>query len=76
VEVTVVCYGALRDAIGGERSARFVVEPGAGVQEVIELLGIDTRSVFQVLVNEEQSEPSQQVKEGDTVTLMPPFTGG
>jgi len=76
VDVTVICYGAFRERIGGEREARLQVGPQAHVDEVIGMLGIDARSVFQVLVNEEQATRGQELREGDTVTLMPPFTGG
>jgi molybdopterin converting factor small subunit len=76
VDVTVICYGALRESIDGERETRLQLGPRADVDEIIGILGIDSRSVFQVLVNEEQASRGRELREGDTVTLMPPFTGG
>ena len=71
-----VCYGALRDRIGGRRETSLEVAHDGDVDEVIEHLGIEPRSVFQILVNEEQATRSHRLRGGDTVTLMPPFTGG
>ena len=76
MEVTVICYGALRDRIGGRRETSLELGPDGDVDEVIDHLGIEPRSVFQILVNEEQATRSQRLSGGDTVTLMPPFTGG
>jgi molybdopterin converting factor small subunit len=76
VNVTVICYGGLRDRIGGEREAHLDIERAGDVGEVIARLGIEPGSVFQILVNEEQASRAQELQEGDTVTLMPPFTGG
>ena len=76
MNVTVICYGALRDRIGGQREARLDIGGANDVEEVIAKLGIEPGSVFQILVNEEQADRSEELQEGDTVTLMPPFTGG
>ena len=76
MEITVEAYGALRDDIGGERTTRVDVDEPADVAAVIQTLGIEPRAVFQVLVNEEQAARTKELSEGDTVTLMPPFTGG
>lgn len=76
MHITVECYGALRDNIGGGRSTRVHLEGSGDVNAVIAALEIDARSVFQVLVNGERAARSKVLEEGDTVTLMPPFTGG
>lgn len=76
MHITVECYGALRDNIGGERATGLHLDGSGDVNEVIAALEIDARSVFQVLVNGESAARSRVLEEGDTVTLMPPFTGG
>ena len=76
MDVTVVCYGALRDRIEGQRETSLTMASDADVSTVIAALGIEPGSVFQILVNEEQAARSRRLNEGDTVTLMPPFTGG
>jgi len=79
VNVQVVCFGILRDhlpegAVGNV--ARIEVASGAKVEDLASHLGIPQRQVFALLVNGERANLTQNLQEGDEVTLMPPFSGG
>jgi molybdopterin converting factor small subunit len=79
VNITVVCFGALRDYLPpGATGNRAEVElpDGADVEALVLTLQIPYRRVYALLVNGEQGEGSTRLSEGDEVTLMPPFSGG
>jgi molybdopterin converting factor small subunit len=79
MEVTVVCYGAMRDYLpSGARDNTMVVDlrDGAAVGELMDELGAPRRLAAYVLVNEDRADLGRALREGDAVTLMPPFTGG
>ena len=78
MEVTVVCFGLLRDYLPDGSGGRTSVElpEGSTVEGLSEVLGIPSRHVYAVLVNGEQTERSTALTEGVEVTLMPPYSGG
>jgi molybdopterin converting factor small subunit len=79
MKVTVICFGAMRDYLpegaAGNR-AEVDVARDATVADVAAALGAPGRLLHVVLVNGERTDLSKVVKEGDEVTLMPPFAGG
>jgi len=79
VNLQVVCYGVLRDhlpedAVGNV--ARIEIASGSKVEDLASHLGIPEQQVFALLVNGERADLTQNLQEGDEVTLMPPFSGG
>ena len=79
MKVNVICYGAMRDYLPSDaRDNTAVVElkDGAVVGELMDELGAPRRLAAYVLVNEDRADLGQVLREGDAVTLMPPFTGG
>jgi molybdopterin converting factor small subunit len=79
MRVTVICYGAMRDYLpSNARDNTAVVELGDGalVEQLMDELGAPRRLAAYVLVNEDRADVGRVLREGDAVTLMPPFTGG
>ena len=79
MEVTVVCYGAMRDYLPSnarDNTAAVELRDDAAVGELMDELGAPRRLAAYVLVNEDRADLAQVLREGDAVTLMPPFTGG
>jgi molybdopterin converting factor small subunit len=79
MDIEVVCYGAMRDYLpaGSDgRRTQLRLDDGADVAELIERFGAPPRLVVSVLVGDERAERDRVLREGDRVTLMPPFTGG
>ncbi len=79
MKVTVVCFGPLRDYLPehaeGNR-ALVDVPDGDDVAAVVEALSAPPGAVFAVLVNGERALLSTELRAGEEVTLMPPFSGG
>jgi molybdopterin converting factor small subunit len=79
VDVTVVCFGAMRDHLPegaqGNR-AELEVSRGATVGDVVDVLGAPRALAFAVLLDGTQASLDAPVSEGSEVTLMPPFAGG
>ena len=79
MRVTVTCFGALRDYLPpGSTGNRASVEvpDDATVGDLLGRLGAPPQLVFAMLVDEQKADAHCPLKEGATVTLMPPFTGG
>lgn len=78
MNVTVVCFGAMRDFLSDPSSGRAQVEIEAGgtVRDVVGALGAPEHLVHSVLVDERRVDLDEGVAEGAEVTLMPPFAGG
>ena len=79
MQVTAVCFGALRDFLPAGSSSNEVsleVPEGASVREVAQRLGAPPHLVFAALVEEERVPLDESLRDGARVTLMPPFTGG
>jgi molybdopterin converting factor small subunit len=79
MQVTVVCFGALRDFLPPGSSSNELpldVSEGATVSDVVQHLGAPARLVFSALVGDERAGLDEQLRDGARVTLMPPFTGG
>ena len=78
MELTVVCFGLLRDYLPDGSGGRTTVElpAGATIEDLAAALGIPPRHVYAVLVDGVQTERSTALAEGVEVTLMPPYSGG
>lgn len=79
MKVTLVCFGALKERLsaGGSRNRVSVEVPvGADVATAAAAIGAYERDLFAVLVNGERCDARKVLREGDEVTLMPPFSGG
>ena len=78
MEVTVVCFGLLRDYLPEGSGGRTSVDlpEGSTVEDLSAALGIPPRHVYAVLVDGVQTERSTALREGVEVTLMPPYSGG
>ena len=78
MKVTVVCFGAMREFLPPEaQDNRAQLEvSGDTVGAVVDALGAPSSLVFAALVDGVRSDLGARVREGDEVTLMPPFTGG
>ncbi|MFP5352284.1 MAG: MoaD/ThiS family protein [Actinomycetota bacterium] len=79
MNVTLVCFGRLKDHLppGGSRNRISVEVPeGADVATAAGAIGARQRDLFAVLVNGERCDARKVLREGDEVTLMPPFSGG
>jgi len=78
VEVTVVCFGAMREFLPDPSSGRADIElaPEGTVRTVVGALGAPEHLVHSVLVDGMRVELDQILTDGAEVTLMPPFSGG
>ena len=79
MKVTVICYGAMRDYLpSGARDNTAVLDlrEGAAVEELMDELCAPRRLAAYVLVDEDRADLDRVLREGEAVTLMPPFTGG
>jgi molybdopterin converting factor small subunit len=79
MKVKMICYGAMRDYLPSnarDNTALVELSDGAAVQDLMDELGAPRRLAAYVLVNEDKADLGQVLREGDAVTLMPPFTGG
>jgi molybdopterin converting factor small subunit len=79
MKVNVICYGAMRDYLPSnarDNTALVDLSDGAAVEALMDELGAPRRLAAYVLVNEERADLGRVLREGDAVTLMPPFTGG
>jgi molybdopterin converting factor small subunit len=79
MKVKVICYGAMRDYLPSnarDNAALVDLGDGAAVEELMDELGAPRRLAAYVLVNEDRADLGRVLREGDAVTLMPPFTGG
>lgn len=78
MEVTVVCFGLMKDYLGdataGRRSLR--LESPASVGDVADAIGAPRALVHAVLVDGVQASLTSPLHDGAEVTLMPTFTGG
>ena len=79
MKVGVACFGSLRDYLPDDAHGNRIdveVDDGATVTDVISAFGPPDRLVYMILVNDEQAEADHALQDGDSVTLMPAFTGG
>ena len=79
MEVTVVCFGAMREYLPeGARGNRgkLDLEGADTLGDLVDQMGAPRRLVFAVLVDGERADMSRKLHEGAEVTLMPPFAGG
>ena len=79
MKVNLVCFGRLKEhvAVGGSRNRVSVdLSDGANVASAAAAIGADEKDLFAVLVNGERADARTILREGDEVTLMPPFSGG
>jgi molybdopterin converting factor small subunit len=79
MQVTVVCFGAMREFLPPGASGNSItldVEEDQDVGGLVDDLGAPRRLVYALLVNEDPSSLDRPLRDGDKVTLMPQFTGG
>ena len=78
MNVTVVCFGAMRGFLPDPESGRSAVQlaPGGTVRSVVGALGAPERLIHSVLVDGLRADLDQELVDGAEVTLMPPFAGG
>ena len=79
MNVTVTCFGAIRDYLPAHAEGNSVVvdvPSGATVQDLVDALPLPRRLVYAVLVDSVQGSLDQRLYEGTEVVLMPPFSGG
>jgi molybdopterin converting factor small subunit len=74
MRVTVQLFGPLAERAG---RSRFEVEVAEGtVQAVIAASGLPVDRSVRFAVNTDYAEPSARVRDGDTVSFIPPVGGG
>lgn len=79
MQVTVVCFGALRDFLPAGSSTNEMsleVPKDTSVRDVVQRLKAPAHLVFSALVGDERADLDETLHDGARVTLMPPFTGG
>lgn len=78
MNVTVVCFGAMREFLPDPASGRSAVQlaPGGTVRSVVGALGAPERLIHSVLVDGLRADLDHALEDGAEVTLMPPFAGG
>jgi len=81
MRVTVLLFARCRDIVGTGETSLELAE-GATAIEAFEALAAKyprlagMRSSLRLAVNEEYADNSQALKDGDTVALLPPVSGG
>lgn len=78
VNVTVVCFGAMREYLPDpmQNETRMDLDEGTTVEELVARLGAPSRLASSILLGEERGRLSDILQDGMRVTLMPPFSGG
>lgn len=78
MNVTVVCFGAMREFLPDPSSGRSEVQlaPGGTVRSVVGALGAPERLIHSALVDGLRADLDHVLEDGAEVTLMPPFAGG
>ncbi len=79
MRVEVTCFGAMRDFLPVDNdghAATIELESKAMVADAVDALGAPRRLVHAILVNDEPSDLSRGLSEGDRLTLMPHYSGG
>ena len=79
MNVTLVCFGVMREYLPEGTAGNSVgldVPESSTVGNVIDTLGAPRRVVHAILVNEEPSDLSKELRDGDQLTLMPHYSGG
>lgn len=79
MQVTVKLYAGLRRfGPEGHPDAGFALTlpEGAGVAELLRLLGVPENAPVVAMVNQQVVEPHHLLAEGDVLALFPPVAGG
>ena len=79
MKVHVTCFGAMREYLPPDsdgRSTDIEISEPASIGDVVALLGAPERLVHAVLVDDEPSDLSRSLQDGDRLTLMPHYSGG
>ena len=78
MNVTVVCFGAMRDFLPDPSSGRSAVllAKGGTVRSLVGALGAPEHLIHSVLVDGARVDLDHRLADGAEVTLMPPFAGG
>ncbi len=76
MSVNILFFGSIADRLG-KRACSLDISDYMTVANVVEAVGCEGIQPLLVAVNQEQvSDMSLIVKNGDEVALMPPFSGG
>ena len=76
MKVNVVYFASLRETLGKHEQV-LTLKPGATVADLmLNVFGSDSVGKVLSAVNHEYSKVTHQLKDGDTVALFPPVTGG
>lgn len=73
--VSLTCYATLRQ-YQPEHGDRFKIQDGTTISDLLERLGIDSREVKLIFVNNKSASLSTRLTHGDTVGLFPAVGGG
>lgn len=78
MDITVVCFGGLKERLsaGADGRVEVDVDAHASVGDVVDALDIPRALASMVLIDGEQAGLDDGLSEGAEVTLMPPFAGG
>lgn len=57
-------------------TAEIIIEEGVTVEDLLNMLNVPNDTTNVVLVNRKYQDRKTMLKEGDTVTVFPPITGG
>ncbi|MGQ9609952.1 MAG: MoaD/ThiS family protein [bacterium] len=57
-------------------TAEIIIEEGVTVEDMLNMLNVPNDTTNVVLVNRKYQDRKTMLKEGDTVTVFPPITGG
>lgn len=79
--VTIHYFAVAQDA-AGRKEERLEVGEEMPLQQLLGVLGSRTPRLAEIIarsrvaINEEFAEPSHRVRHNDTVSILPPFSGG
>jgi molybdopterin converting factor small subunit len=78
MDVTVVCFGAMREYLPDPATgkARVQMARGSTVEQLVEQLGAPVALLHTCLIDGRRVGAHQVLHDGVEVTLMPPFSGG
>lgn len=75
IKVTLFAY-LKKYAPGGETDFEVDLPPGAGLDDLMQMIEVPAEVDRVALVNGRHPKKDAGLAEGDVVTLFPPFTGG
>ena len=73
--ITLKCFATLRQ-YQPEEAEHLELPPGTSIEDLLQRLGIDSREVKLIFVNNKSASRTTLLEEGDTVGLFPAVGGG